>query len=75
MNIGVRHIPLEEEGVLDRLLAPVIVADPLKVLPNLASEADVPVVLIVLQAYVLNRVPEVLPEGRIPQETPILVFR
>jgi len=75
MNIGVRHIPLEKESVLDRLLAPVIVPDPLEVLPGPASKAYVPVVAMVPQAYVLNRIPEVLPEGGIPQKAPVLIFR
>jgi hypothetical protein len=75
MNIGVSHIPLEKESVLDRLLAPVIVPDPLEVLPNPASNAYVPVVEMVPQAYVLKRIPEVLPEGGVPQKAPVLVFR
>jgi hypothetical protein len=74
MNIGVHHIPLKKERVLERLLAPVIVPDPLEVLPNLAAEANVPVVSMVFQAYVLNRIPEVLPEGGVPQKAPVLVF-
>ena len=75
MNIGVRHIPLEKESVLDRLLAPVIVPDPLEVLPSPASNAYVPVVEMVSQAYVLNRIPEVLPEDGIPQKALVFIFR
>jgi hypothetical protein len=66
---------LEKESILDRLLTPVIVPDPLEVLPNPASNAYVPVVEMVPQAYVLKRIPEVLPEGGVPQKAPVLVFR
>ena len=45
MNIGVRHISLEKESVLERVLAPVIIPDPLPVLPRLTSNAQVPVIV------------------------------
>src|SRR5215467_3087571 len=47
MNIEVPHIPLEKEGVLERLLAPVIVSNPFKVLTRLTANAEVPVVAMV----------------------------
>jgi hypothetical protein len=75
MNIGVTHIPLEKESILDGLLAPVIVPDPLEVLSSPGSKTYVPVVAIVPEAYVLKRIPEVLPEGGVPQKAPVLVFR
>src|SRR6266481_8844034 len=75
MNIGVRHVPLEKEGVLERLRAPLIVPDPLPDLPGLTSNAQVPVVAMVPQAYVLDPIPEVLPERGVPQPTPVLVRR
>jgi hypothetical protein len=75
MNIGVRHVPLEKESVLDGLLAPVIVSDPLEVLSSPASKTYVPVVAIVPEAYVLKWIPDVLPEGGVPQKAPVLVFR
>jgi hypothetical protein len=75
MNIEVRHIPLEKEGVLDRLLTPVLIPDPLKVLPNLTSNTQVPVVAVVPQPHVLDRIPEVLPEGGVPQKAPVLIRR
>jgi len=59
MNIGMRHIPLEEESVLDRLLAPVIVADPLPGFSNLASNACLPVIDVVPKPYVFDRIPKV----------------
>jgi hypothetical protein len=61
MNIGVRHVPLEKESILERLLTPVIVPDPLPDLPSLTTNAQVPVVAIVSEADVLDRIPEVLP--------------
>ena len=73
VNIGVTHIPLQEESVLERVLAPVIVADPFKVLPGLTSNAQIPVVAMVPQPYVLGRIPEVLPESGVPQKTPVLL--
>jgi hypothetical protein len=73
MNIGMRHIPLEKESVLDRLLTPIIVADPLPGFSNLASNACVPVIDVVPKPDVLDRIPKVLSEGRIPQEAPVLV--
>src|SRR5262245_41893866 len=73
MNIGVRHISLEKESVLERVLAPVIIPDPLPVLPRLTSNAQVPVIAFVPEPYVLDRIPEVFPKGRVPKKTPILV--
>jgi hypothetical protein len=75
MNIEVPHIPLEKEVVLERLLAPVLVSNPLPVLSSLAANAEVPVVSVVSEADVLDRIPEVLREGRVPEEAPVLVRR
>jgi hypothetical protein len=69
MNIEVHHIALEKESVLVRLLAPVIVPDPFKVLPSLTSNAQVPVVAIVAQAYVFDRIPRSLAGGQGPAES------
>jgi hypothetical protein len=73
MNIEVHHIPLEKEAVPERLLAPVVVPYPLPVFSNLTSNAQVPVVAMVSEAYVLDRIPKVLAEGGVPQKTPVLV--
>ena len=67
------HIPLEKESVLERLLAPVIVPDPLPVLPGLASNTQVPVVAMVPQAYILDRIPETVPKRGVSQKAPVLV--
>jgi hypothetical protein len=72
MNIEVRHVPLEKEEVLDRC-HPLIVPDPLRGLPSLTSDVQVPVVAIAPQAYVFDRIPKVLPEARVAQEAPVLV--
>ena len=53
MNVGVHHVPLEKESVLERLQAPVIVPDPLEVLPSPGSKAYVPVIEMFPRAYVL----------------------
>jgi hypothetical protein len=73
MNIDVPHIALEKEGVLERLLAPVIVSNPFPVLTGLTSNAEVPVVTMVPEADVLNRIPEILAEGRVAEKAPVLV--
>jgi hypothetical protein len=75
MNIKVHHIPLEKEGVLERLLAPVIVSDPFPVLTGLTSNAEVPVVVMIPEADVLDRIPEILTEGGVPEKAPVLVRR
>jgi len=75
MDIDVRHVPLEEESVLDRLLAPVVIPYPLKGFPNLASDAQVPVVPMIPEADVLDGIPEILPEGGVPEKAPVLVRR
>jgi hypothetical protein len=73
MNIKVHHIPLEKEGVLERLLAPVIVSNPFPVLTGLTSNAQVPVITMVPEADVLDRIPEILAEGRVPEKAPVLI--
>ena len=56
MNVDVPHIPLEKEGVLERLLAPVIVSNPFPVLTGLTSNAQVPVIAMVPEADVLGAI-------------------
>jgi hypothetical protein len=73
MHIDVRHIPLEKESVLDRLLTPVIISDPLPGFSNLASNACIPVIDVVPQTYVLNRIPEVLTKSGVTKKAPVLV--
>jgi hypothetical protein len=74
MNIDVGHVPLEKEEVLE-WCHPLIVPDPLRSFPNLTSDAQVPVVDMLPQVYVLNRIPEVFPEGGITEKAPVLVRR
>ena len=64
-----------KKAILDRLLAPVVVPDPLKGFPNLASDAQVPVVTMVPEADVLDGIPEILTEGGVPEKAPVLVRR
>jgi hypothetical protein len=75
MDIDVRHVPLEEESVLDRLLAPVVIPDSLKGFPNLASKTQVPVVPMIPEADVLDGIPEILTESGVPEKAPVLVRR
>jgi len=55
-------------------LTPVIVSDLFPDLSRLSSNREVPIVRAVSQRNVFDRVPEVLPEIRIPQKAPILVL-
>src|SRR5262249_16024479 len=73
MKIGMHHVALEEESILERVLAPVIVPDPLPILPGLASNTQVPVIAMVQQADILDRIPETLPKRGVPQKTPVLL--
>ena len=73
MDIDVPHVPLEKEGVLERLLAPVVVSNPLPVLTRFAANAQVPVVAMVSEADVLDGVPEILTERGVPEKAPVLV--
>ena len=75
MDIDVRHVPLEEESVLDRLLAPVVVSNPFPVLTGLTANAEVPVFAMIPEADVLDGIPEILTEGVVPEKAPILVRR
>ena len=75
MNIEVPHIPLEKKGILERLLAPVIVSNPFPVLTGLTADAEVPVFAMVPEADVLDGIPEILTEGGVPEKAPILVRR
>ena len=75
MDIDVRHVPLEEESVLDRLLAPVVVSNPFPVLTGLTANAEVPIVPMIPEADVLDGIPEILTEGGIPEKAPVLVRR
>ena len=68
MKIGMHHVALEKESILERVLAPVIVADPLPVLPGLASNTQVPVIAMVPQADILDRIPETVPKRGVPSE-------
>jgi hypothetical protein len=54
---------------------PVVISDPLKGLPNLASDAQVPVVPMIPEADVLDGIPEILTEGGVPEKAPGLVRR
>ena len=73
MKIGMHHVALEKESILERVLAPVIVPDPLPVLPGLASNTQVPVIAMVPQADILDRIPETVPKRGVPQKTPVLL--
>jgi hypothetical protein len=73
VDIEVHHIALKKESVLERVLPPVIVADPFKVLSSLTSNAQVPVIAMVPQPYVLDRIPEILPERWVPQKAPVFI--
>ena len=72
MSVEVDHVSLQEESVPERLLSPVVVPDPLPVLPNLASNAQVPVIVVASQADIFDRIPGVVAVGGIPQKTPVL---
>ena len=73
MNIEVSHIPLEKEGVLERLLAPVVVSNPFPVLTGFTANAEVPIVFMVPEADVVDGIQKVLPEGGVPKKAPVLV--
>ena len=70
--VCVQHVALEEEGVGVRLLAPVIIADPLEGLSCLAADREEPA--FAPQRNVFQRVPDILPKRRILQKAPIFVF-
>src|SRR5579864_4226227 len=72
MPVCVQHVALEEERVGVRLLAPVIIADPLEGLSCLAADCEEPAVA--FQRNVLQRVPDILPKRRVLQKTPIFGF-
>jgi hypothetical protein len=75
VEVDVQHVPLEEESVLERLLAPVVVSNPFPVLTGLTANAEVPVVTMVPEGDVLNGIPEILTEGGVPEKAPVLVRR
>jgi hypothetical protein len=52
----------------------IVIADLLPDLLSLSSYGEIPILCAASQWDVLDRIPEVLSEGRIAQEAPVLVF-
>src|SRR5258707_9323812 len=72
MPIAMQHITLERELVHVWLFSPVIVADLLQNLPDLTADCEIRTAR--AQPYLLDRVPEILPQRRVFEETPFLVL-
>src|ERR1700743_1251391 len=74
MQIEIGHVSLVEVPIPIRRLAPVVVSDLLPDFAGFAAHGHVPVIGALAQRDVLDRVPEVLPEAPVAQETPVLIL-
>ena len=67
-------VALEEEAIPIWLLSPVVVIGLFPHFSRLSTHRQVPVIGAAAQRDVIYRIPEVPPEGRVTQETPVLIF-
>jgi hypothetical protein len=74
MNVEIKHVPLIETAVHERLSAPVVVSDLFPDVACLTADGEEPVVPARSQTYVFNRVPKILSLSRIGKKTPIVVL-
>src|SRR5271156_40343 len=72
--VETQHVALKKKVIPEWLFPPVVVAGLLPHFSRFSTDRQVPVRRITAQWDVLYRIPEVLPEGRVAQETPVLVF-
>jgi hypothetical protein len=73
MKIETKHVALEKEVIPEWRLSPVVVAVLFPHPACFSSYRQIPVVSVVAQPDILNRVPKVITQRRILKETPIFV--
>src|SRR5262249_16615462 len=74
MKIEVRHVPLVEVPIHERLLSPIVIAYLLPHVSDLATDCHVPIFSVAAQRDVFDRIPEILTKARIAQKGPVLIF-
>src|SRR5580658_6128101 len=74
VNVEMNHVSFIEVTIPEWRLTPVIISDLFPDFAGFAANREVPIVRAVAQRDVFDRVPEVLLEGRISQETPVLIL-
>src|ERR1700746_3171679 len=74
MNVEIKHVPLVEIAVHERLLAPVVVSDLFPNLASFAAHGQEPVIPTGPQTNIFDGVPKLLPQSRVREKTPVIIL-